>query len=232
MGRFWIKKRHASWDWQETMPLEIDYIQPKSKNYPSSLRNNKTSGLFPQIWALGNLDILKRPLLGFFCSVKCPGDLILRAYDLARSLRDNSITVIGGFHSPIEKDCLDLLIKGTQPIILCPARSIENMLVKKIFRQPLTEGRLLFLSPFEKKIKRPTAKTSQLRNQFVCTIAKVVFVSYTEAEGKIEEMSKEILSLNKTLYTFESAYNTSLIEMGAQPVKMENLNVLKIIKGS
>lgn len=206
------------------MPIDIKILRPKSKNYPSPFLNKKTRELFPQIWALGNLDIFKRPLLGFFCSVKCPGDIILRTYDLARILRDAGIAVIGGFHSPIEKDCLDLLIKGTQPIILCPARSIENMLIKKIFRQPLDEGRLLFLSPFEKKIKRQTSQTSQLRNQFVAIMAKAVFVAHAEADGKIEEMSDEILSLNKHLYTFESDYNKTLIEMGARPVNMENLS--------
>jgi len=205
------------------MPFNINVIRPKNKDYPSPLRNKKTRELFPQIWALGNLEILKKPLLGFFCSVKCPGDLILRAYDLSRSLRDNGITVIGGFHSPIEKDCLDLLLKGTQPIILCPARSIENMLVKKIFRQPLDEGRLLFLSPFEKKKKRHTAKTSQLRNQFVALMANAVFVTYAEADGKIEVMTDEILYLNKPLYTFESVYNKNLVERGAQPVNKENI---------
>lgn len=205
------------------MSLDIHIILPKSKSYPSPLRNKKTRELFPKIWALGNLEILKKPLLGFFCSVKCPGDLILRAYDLARSLRDNGIIVIGGFHSPIEKDCLDLLIKGTQPIILCPARSIENMLVKKIFRQPLQEGRLLILSPFKKKIKRHTAKTSQWRNQFVSLMSTAVFIVHAEAEGKTQEMSDEILSLNKPIYTFDSEYNKNLIEGGAQPVNKENI---------
>ena len=206
------------------MPFDITIIRPKSRNYPSTLRNKKNRMLFAHLWALGNLDILKRPLMGFLCSVKCPGDLILRTYDLARSLRDSGIAVIGGFHSPIEKDCLDLLIKGTQPIILCPARSIENMLVKKIFRQPLDEGRLLFLSSFERKIKRQTGQTSQLRNQFVANMANAVFVAHAEADGKIEEMSDEILSLNKPLYTFESAYNKILIEMGAQPINMDNVS--------
>jgi predicted Rossmann fold nucleotide-binding protein DprA/Smf involved in DNA uptake len=201
------------------MPIDIKILRPKSKDYPSPLQNKKTLELFPQIWALGNLEILKKPLLGFFCSVKCPGDLILRTYDLARSLRDASISVIGGFHSPIEKDCLDLLIKGTQPIIICPARSMENMLIKKIFRQSLDEGRLLFLSPFEKKIKRQTAQTSQLRNQFVTRLANVVFVAHAEANGKIEEMSDEILSLNKPLYTFESDYNGNLINLGAKLIR-------------
>ena len=139
------------------MPFDVTPIHPKSRDYPSSLRNKSAHELFPRIWALGDLKILEKPLLGFFCSVKCPGELILRSYDLARYLRDAGIPVIGGFHSPIEKDCFELFLKGTQPIILCPARSLENMLVKKIFRQPLDEGRLLFLSPFEKnkKANRP-----------------------------------------------------------------------------
>jgi hypothetical protein len=111
----------------------------------------------------------------------------------------------------------------SQPIILCPARSIENMLVKKIFRQPLDEGRFLFLSPFEKKMKRQTGQTSQLRNQFVAVMAHAIFVTHAEADGKIEEIGDEILSWNKPLYTFESEYNETLIEMGARPVNMENI---------
>jgi predicted Rossmann fold nucleotide-binding protein DprA/Smf involved in DNA uptake len=201
------------------MPFDISVIGPKNRDYPSSLRNKKAHALFSRIWALGNLDILKKPLLGFFCSVKCPGELILRSYDLARSLRDTETSVMGGFHSPIEKDCLELLLKGTQPIVLCPARSIENMLVKKIFRQHLDKGRILFLSPFEKKIKRQTGQTSQLRNQFVGMLANAVFVTHAEAGGKLEQLCREILELKKTLYTFESDYNKPLIEMGAISIK-------------
>lgn len=150
----------------------------------------------------------------------------MQTYDLARALRDNGISVIGGFHSPIEKDCLDLLIKGTQPIILCPARSIENMLIKKVFRKPLDDGRLLFLSPFEKKIKRQTAKTSQLRNQFVAMLANAVFVAYAEGGGKIEEICTEVFHMKRSLYSFESVYNENLIKMGAQPINMDNVSEL------
>jgi predicted Rossmann fold nucleotide-binding protein DprA/Smf involved in DNA uptake len=205
------------------MPFDISVIGPKNRDYPSSLKNKKAHELFPWIWALGDLKILKKPLLGFFCSVKCPGELILRSYDLARSLRDKETPIIGGFHSPIEKDCLELLLKGTQPIILCPARSIENMLVKKVFRQPLDEGRLLFLAPFEKKIKRQTVATSQLRNRFVAMLANAAFVVYADAGGKLDQLCLEIIELKKDLYTFESGYNKPLIDMGARPVNGEKI---------
>ncbi len=35
---------------------------------------------------LGDAVILKRPLLALVCSVRCPGDLILKAYDTAKAL--------------------------------------------------------------------------------------------------------------------------------------------------
>lgn len=207
------------------MPFELEIIKTKSKDYPPTLKEDKKLRvLFPQLWSIGSLDILKRPLLGLFCSVKCPGDLIIKTYDLARSLRDNKITVISGFHSPIEKDCLDFLIKGDQTIVLCPARSIKSMRMNKKIRGPIDEGRLLILSPFEENIKRHTQKTSQLRNQFVSSLANALFIAHAEIGGKIEEMCKDILLQNKPVYTFESKYNESLAEMGAQPVNIENLN--------
>lgn len=206
------------------MPFDIVSLHPKNRDYPSSLRNKKAHELFPRIWALGDLKILEEPLLGFFCSVKCPGELILRSYDLARSLRDTETCVIGGFHSPIEKDCLELLLKGTQPIILCPARSIENILIMKEYRQSLNNGRMLFLSPFDKRERRPTVKTSNYRNLFVAALSAAIFVAHAGPASKTEAFCREILSWKKRIYTFDNDYNKNLIEMGAQAINMENVS--------
>ena len=129
----------------QNMPFKITSLLSKNRDYPLSLMNKKAHELFPRIWALGDLKILEKPLLGFFCSIKCPGDIILSSYDLVRVLRDEGVAAIGGFHSPIEKDCRDILLRGTQPVIVCPARSIENMRIRKEYRQSLDEGKLLFL---------------------------------------------------------------------------------------
>jgi len=210
-------------DWHEIMPFDIKCIQSKSRDYPSSLREKKTHELFHQIWTLGNLDILKRPLLGFFCSVKCPGNLILQTYDLARVLRGEGIPVISGFHSPIEKDCLELLLRGTEPIVFCPARSIENMRLRKELKEPINDGRLLLLSPFEGKVRRPTIQISEQRNRFVSAMATSIFVTHAERDGKIEAFCREILAAGKPLYTFESDYNRGIIGMGAKPVNPQSL---------
>jgi len=106
---------------------------------------------------------------------------------LARVLRDAGVAAIGGFHSPIEKDCLDLLLRGTQPIIVCPARSIENMRIRKEYRKSLDKGKLLFLSPFNKDQRRPTVKTSTSRNLLVAALSSVAFVAHAGPGSKTEE---------------------------------------------
>src|SRR6266545_2049703 len=65
-----------------------------------------------QIFALGKLDLLALPKIALFCSSRCPGCLILPAYDQATKWRHEGRCVISGFHSPVEKECLSILLRG------------------------------------------------------------------------------------------------------------------------
>jgi len=111
--------------------LEIFQLKQSSAIYPSSLQKYLGRHAPAVITGLGNLDNLKEKKLAFFCSVKCPGHLVLKVYDLSQSLKQARATVIGGFHSPIERECLAILLRGKQPIIICPARSIKGMRMRK-----------------------------------------------------------------------------------------------------
>ena len=75
---------------------------------------------------IGNKEILNDFKLALFCSRKCPPDIIVKSLDLAVEIRKAGITVIGGFQTIVEQDFLELLLKGKQNIIWCPARNIEN----------------------------------------------------------------------------------------------------------
>jgi predicted Rossmann fold nucleotide-binding protein DprA/Smf involved in DNA uptake len=101
----------------------------KEARYPAQLRERFPRIAPTHLTALGNLDLLNLPKTALFCSVRCPGSAILAAYDKAAFWRDAGCCVISGFHSPIEKECLRILLRGVQPIIICPARSLENMRV-------------------------------------------------------------------------------------------------------
>lgn len=176
--------------------------------------------------ALGNLDILQTKKLAFFCSVKCPGEIILQAYELAQSLRGAGITVMSGFHSPVEKEIFNIQSRSTHPIIACLARSIEGMRLPKEYKKLLAERRLLLLSPFKKKIRRSTVETSTVRNQFVADMAEKIFVAYAAPDSKTEHLCKSMLQYGKQVFTLSNENNGELIKLGAIPVEASNIKRL------
>ena len=170
----------------------------------------------PETAHRGNLRLLEEPLTALFCSVRCPGDLILKTYDLARAMRDAGTPVIGGFQTPMEKECLRLLLRGTQPVVFCPARGIDNMRIPRDWRAPLKEGRFLVLSPFPSTQRRPTAELAARRNDLVADLARQVIIVHAAPGGKTEAFARKLAESGKPLLTLDSPANANLMEMGAR----------------
>ena len=190
--------------------------------YPESLRELRRSAP-PQIQAVGNDSLLGRPGLAFLCSIQCPGDVILMAYDVARVLRDAGISVIGGFHSPMEQECLDLLLRGTQPVIVALARSVGGMRLPARWRSAIDAERLLVLSFCAQSVKRPTAESADFRNRCVAAIAEQVLVAHASQGGKVDALTRELLAGGRRVLTFRCSANAHLVELGACPVDATNL---------
>jgi predicted Rossmann fold nucleotide-binding protein DprA/Smf involved in DNA uptake len=171
---------------------------------------------WPRFWTLGDRAILDRDLLGFFCSNQCPGDIILRTYDLARALRDAGVAVIGGFHSPMEEECLDLLLRGTQPIVVCPARGVERMRVPAAWKTPIDQSRLLVLSPFSRQYNRPTVPLAEKRNRLVAEIAQGIFVAHAAPESKTDAFCRRLLEAGRQLWMFDNPAATQMQVHGAR----------------
>ena len=199
------------------MVLTKQKIQLDHPACPAALRQAMQQAGVSAVWTLGNTAILEAPLLGLFCSQKCPGDLIIRTFDTIRQLRDAGVPVIGGFHAPMEKECLDLLLRGTQPVVVCPARSIEGMRVPDDWKPPLAEGRLLVLSLFKgKRNRRMTTELAQARNRFVSLLASAVLMPYATPGGATEGLCRGLLASGTRVYTLDSEHNSHLIEIGAE----------------
>ncbi|NWF57113.1 MAG: DNA-processing protein DprA [Syntrophaceae bacterium] len=197
--------------------MTVTRIDPTDAIYPFVLRKYLGYQAPECIFALGDLDILQQKTLALFCSVKCPGDLILQTYDLAREFRDAGIVVISGFHSPMEKECLSLLLKGKQPVIWCPAKRLTANRLPREYAAPISDGRLLMVSPFGERIKRARQDIARFRNEFVAALADQVFVAYAAPGGKTESFCEKVLGWGKSLLTFNSPANATLIASGVQP---------------
>ena len=162
---------------------------PTDAGYPARLRERLGEHAPRTLIALGDPASLSQPKTALFCSVRCPGDAILGAYDTARKLRDQGVTVVSGFHSPVEKECLRILLRGKQPIIICLARALEKIRLPSDWQRALEAGRLLILSPFEKRPRRPTVESAQQRNELVAALADEVVLFHATRGGQIEQIS-------------------------------------------
>ncbi|MGO8674150.1 MAG: hypothetical protein ACLQVD_22655 [Capsulimonadaceae bacterium] len=169
--------------------------------------------------AIGNFDLMQRRRVGVACSIACPGDVILKALDLASVMRNADASFAGGFHSPMEREVLDILLRGTCGVILCPARQIDGMRIPAELRAPLDAGRLMILSPFSEGQRRMTATIADTRNRFVASISDVVLVMHGSAGGGTEALVTELLAQGKILYTVDSPHNQALVNLGVRVVR-------------
>jgi predicted Rossmann fold nucleotide-binding protein DprA/Smf involved in DNA uptake len=162
---------------------KLRVIDRNSPTYPILLAKRLGKEAPAQLWAIGRLDLLVNiPKTALFCSKRCPGDAILKSMDQAQKWRDRGRCIISGFHSPIEKECLQILLRGRQPIIICPARSVEGIRIPTVWRPAIQEGRLLVLSMHPAAERRMTA-----------ALADEIYVAHITAGGRIHGLLNQIV---------------------------------------
>jgi predicted Rossmann fold nucleotide-binding protein DprA/Smf involved in DNA uptake len=195
-------------------PPSLQTIAPHHPIYPIPLQTCSAFKTPPTLYAIGKLGLLSLPSIAFFCSSQCPGDLILKTYDLAQALRDANIPVISGFHSPIEQDCLTILLRGTQPIIHCLARSLHNLRLSAEQQQAIAQDRLLLISPFSASYSRATTQLADKRNRLISAIAPVTFMAYAAPDSHTLAFAQQLLQEQRTIKTFEDSVNVVLHQQG------------------
>jgi predicted Rossmann fold nucleotide-binding protein DprA/Smf involved in DNA uptake len=138
----------------------------------------------------GNKNILEAHKTAFLCSRKCPSEIVIKSLDWAVEKKNTGQCVISGFHSRIEKDVFNILLKGTQPIILVLARGMKTNWPKEI-KTAVNQERLLVISPFKKNITRNTQETANIRNKYMLQIADEIYIPYYTPNGNLDKLLKK-----------------------------------------
>jgi len=176
--------------------MQIETIT-KETNFPSGVLQSFFADNPEQIVSFcGNPEILSDEKIGFFCSSKSSGAAILKVFERANLWRKEQTTIISGFHSPLEREVLEILLKGTGRIISCPARSLETMRPPQNWLTALAENRMLIIAPFTNTLRISRAMAAK-RNQFVVRIADRIVFGYASDSGKVEKLCRELALLNK-----------------------------------
>lgn len=201
------------------MKLDVDRIDSTHPQFPQALKSSE----FSHLWLIGRSDLLNDPLVGLFCSATCPGEVILKTYDVIRAIRDAGVAMIGGFHSPMEKECLQLLLRGEQPVVICPAREIQNMRLPTAWRHAIEAKRALVISPFDSRHRQPTTELSEQRNRLVGRLAARCFVPHAEPGSKTARLCNQLISDGKVVLTLDTIANDHLLHVGANGVRDHNV---------
>ncbi len=203
----------------------VQVIKRTDADYPKRLKDYLKADTPEAVWARGNINLLpgqntalNRNLWALFCSSKCPGEIILKTHDLAQEFRKAGIPTIGGYHSPVEQECLRVLLRGSQPILVCPARSIERMRPKPTWKNALSQDRFLILSIFENQ-ERTTATLANQRNAFVAALADNICIAHAAADSKILELAQMVIAWGKSVFTFDTPANDALFRLGARRIE-------------
>jgi predicted Rossmann fold nucleotide-binding protein DprA/Smf involved in DNA uptake len=174
--------------------LEVLTLTPPHDHWPQQLCEKLGTAAPYRLSVIGTAQILRNHKVGLFCSVRCPGNGNLKACEALRKLGEEDVTVISGFHSPVEKECLRILLEGKHPVIVCPARALPRMRIPASWKPALEEGRLLILSRFERSPRRADKDTARRRNELVAALSDEVLIIHAEPGGSIQQISNLIES--------------------------------------
>lgn len=163
---------------------------------------------------IGNTALLQTPKVGLLCSRRCPGTIVVQTLDLALALRDSAATVVGGFQSSMERECLDTLLRGKHAVIVCPARGIDGMRLPAAWRAAIGENRMLVASAFDAKHRRATAVLAEKRNRLVANLSDQVIVAHASPGGRLEHLCRDLVAAAKPLWALDDPANAYLIALG------------------
>ena len=169
-----------------------EFVSKDSPGYPDRLIERLGPYAPQSISIIGSHEPFNGPLTAFLCSKETPGATILKAFDQAAAWRDAGRCVISGFHSPLEKECLAILLRGRQPVALSPARGIGAMRLPAEQRRAVEDGRLTLISPFTPEDRRASADLGRRRNRFIMALADEIVFGFIAPGGSLAKLRHEI----------------------------------------
>ena len=134
---------------------------------------------------LGNTSLLDRYLVAFFASRSSTAEVAERALRWAEDICQTDKVVISGFHSPLEKEVLRVLIEHKHPVILFLGRTMYKR-VPVEYQEAIDEGRMLIDTV--RDYERHSWNSAQTRNWYVAGLADEIYFAPFDETSKLSPM--------------------------------------------
>lgn len=138
----------------------------------------------------GNIELLSRPLTAFFASRVSPA-LAIRA-GLAWALEQvyAGAVVIGGFHSPLERSVLNLLLEARAPAVVVLAREVKSARFPVAWQRAVQQRHLAVVSQAMDQ-RRLDHGRSVARNELVAMLGDTIVVAHASATGNLRAQTAD-----------------------------------------
>jgi len=154
-------------------------------------------------------------------SVDSPASVADGALQLVRALAEVGVAFVGGFHSPMERLCLDQLAAARSPAIVCLGRTLSDLRIPNTWLEPLVEGSMILASACGPSQKRATVQSVRMRNDCVLALADTFVIPHASAGGKTEALCRAALKAGKVVWTLTAS--RCLLDLGAMSAMKGNV---------
>lgn len=130
---------------------------------------------------IGNTELMNLYKVGYFAASKIASLSVLPTLDWATEIaKREDVAIISGFHSKMEKEVLNYLLKGKCGIICVLARGIYKQIPAK-YKEAFHNNRILFISLESDKTLNYGQEQATKRNEFIASTAdELIFSSITQ----------------------------------------------------
>lgn len=162
-------------------------------------------------------------------SSRVPPSVLLAAYDVSVLLRSNATNTIGGFHTSLERECLEILLRGQQPITICPAREFgegHRLYSGKLWesvKRGVAEGRVTIQSPPGVRGTRITRQNAEIRNAYLLEIADRMLVLAASEGSRTAALATEAIGRGMPVFVMDHPVNAHLLDAGARVFSLDAL---------
>jgi predicted Rossmann fold nucleotide-binding protein DprA/Smf involved in DNA uptake len=181
-------------------------------------------GRSPRLWCRGDLTILNHTLLGIISARQVDSDLASECSQLLKQLVFlKDVSFVGGWHSPLEEEALQVLLAQEASIVFCVSKSLDRFVPSIELGSRVSQGQALLLTHCSPKAKRITRDASIRCNQLVVELAKALLVLSAPEGSASLNLARSALRQGKTVHTLEHRLNKDLLIAGAVPATLDTI---------
>lgn len=140
---------------------------------------------------LGEVALMKRQLVGLLAAGKIAPLSVLPTLDWAAEVaQQDDLAVVSGFHSPMEREVLNFLLRGRCGIVCVLARRLYKQ-VPAVYAQAYAAGRVLFVSNCAPTAIMASRHACRQRNAYVASLVGELVLSGVRESSSLAALAQQ-----------------------------------------